>query len=330
MKIKQIITGLVAFSIALIATISALQAQTRPAGTVNSNAYPQGAVRPDSMPNKTMTRAQKRATKKNRRNKAMNNAETTNTSVQNARYRESSASDGTTVNNSNVTNYNSNNVTNAPTGVGSNPNTDKALKTETDPAQTKEQLKGQEAKSNAGTIEAIKGAETAKTPAIKSGSTVRNTSVGDFMASSPNFTTLQNALQSADLSETLKGTGPFTIFAPVNDAFKKLPTAVQAGLLDGSNKEALKQLLTYHVVSGNLNADEMTRQLRAGNGKARLTTLAGGTLTAQSDSSGKIMLMDEQGNKVNVNAKEGHSQQNGMVYEIDTVLMPKAGAAAFK
>ena len=322
-------TGLLALGIALISSVPT-QAQTTPAGTATTNTYPQGAARPDSMSTSGMTRAQKRAAKKNRRTKQTDAAGTTNTSVQNARYRESSASDGTAINNSNVTNYNSNNVTNAPTGAGSNPNTKQAIKTETNPGQTKDQLTGQEAKSNAGAIDAVKGAETSKTPAVKSGSTVRNTSIGDFMASSPNFTTLQNALQSAGLSETLKGTGPYTIFAPTNEAFKKLPTAVQGALLDGSNKEALKQLLSYHVVSGTLSADDMTRQIKTGNGKTQLATVAGGMLTAQSGPDGRITLTDEQGNKTYIDEKSGDRQQNGMVYEIDSVLMPKSGAAAFR
>ncbi|WP_420151351.1 hypothetical protein [Spirosoma sp.] len=119
MKLKHSFS-LVALGMAL-ATTSVL-AQTTPTGTATSTTYPQGAIAPDSMPMKA-SREQKKAMRQNRKSNRKNTGSTTNTSVQDARYRESSASDGTSINNSNTTNYNSNNVTNAPTGAGSNPNT---------------------------------------------------------------------------------------------------------------------------------------------------------------------------------------------------------------
>ena len=318
--------GLLALGIALATTPG--KAQTTPAGTVSSSTRPQGAVAPDSMTANESSRKQKRSMKRNRKTQRANAQDTpANTSVQNARYRESSASDGTTVNNSNVTNYNSNNVTNAPTGVGSNPNTDKALQSQTESTGAKTSTNP--TNSGAGTVEAIKGAKTTEEPAVKSGSTVRNTSIGDFLASSPNYITLQNALQSSDLSEMLKGTGPYTIFAPANDAFKKLPKAVQGGLLDGSNRDALKQLLSGHVVSGSMNSDELSQKIKAGGGKAQLKTLSGSTLTAQLGSNGRIQLTDEQGGVAHVE-DTGTRQQNGVVYGIDTVLLTKEGSSAFK
>lgn len=325
MKINSSI-GLVAVGIALATTPG--WAQTTPTGTVNPTTYPQGAIAPDSMSVNQSSRMQKRAMKRNRRAERANaRTTTTNASVQDARYRESSASEGTSVNNSNVSNYNSNNVTNAPTGAGSNPNTKEALQKNAD--ATGNSATTSTTDSNAGAVEAVKGAKAAGMPAVTAGSTTRNTSIGDFMASSPNYITLQNALQSSDLFDMLKGTGPYTLFAPTNNAFKKLPTALQGGLLDGSNREALKQLLSYHVVSGTMNTDEMTRQIKAGDGKAQLKTMAGGTLTARLDANGHIMLMDEQGGTSRVEGSS-YQQSNGMVYGIDTVLMPKAGAAAFK
>ena len=325
MKINPIY-GLLALGIALITTPG--MAQTTPTGTVSSTTRPQGAVAPDSGAANESTRKQKRSMKRNRKAQRANAQDTpANTSVQNARYRESSASDGTAVNNSNVTNYNSNNVMNAPTGVGSNPNTDKALQSQTESTGSKSTTGT--TNSGAGTIEAIKGAKTTEEPAVKSGSTVRNTSIGDFVASSPNYITLQNALQSSDLSDVLKGTGPYTMFAPTNDAFKKLPTAVQGGLLDGSNRDALKQLLSGHVVSGLMNSDDLAQKIKAGDGKAQLKTLSGSTLTAQLGSNGRIQLTDEHGGVVHV-ADKGSRQQNGVVYEIDAVLLTKEGAAAFR
>jgi uncharacterized surface protein with fasciclin (FAS1) repeats len=314
--------GLLALGIALITSPG--NAQTTPAGTGSLTTRPQGAVAPDSM----ATKERKRSMKRNRKAQRANAQGTpTNTSVQNARYRESSASDGTSVNNSNVTNYNSNNVMNAPTGVGSNPNTDKAMQSQTESTGAKTPIST--ANSDAGAVEAIKGAKTPETPAVKSGSTVRNTSIGDFLSSSPNYITLQNALQSSGLFDVLKGTGPYTMFAPANDAFKKLPAAVQGGLLDGSNRDALKQLLSGHVVSGSINSDDLVQKIKAGGGKAQLKTLSGSTLTAQLGSNARIQLTDEQGGVAHLE-DTGSRQQNGVVYGIDAVLLTKEGAAAFK
>lgn len=325
MKINHSI-GLLTLATAL--TVTAGLAQTTPAGTVHSTTYPQGAIAPDSMSAKESARMQKRAMKRNRRAERANaSGTTTNTTVQDARYRESSVSDGTAINNSNVTNYNSNNVTNAPTGAGSNPNTKGTLKNDTDPGTTKPATNQPD--SNVGAVHAVRGAEMTKTPAVNAGSTVRNSSIGDFIASSPNYITLQNALQTSDLFDMLKGSNAYTLFAPNNNAFKRLPTAVQSGLLDGSNRAALKQVLSYHVVSGALNKDELTRQIKAGNGKAQLKTMAGNTLTAQLGSNGHITLTDEQGNTAQVDGNS-FQQANGVVYEINAVLMPGSGIDAFK
>lgn len=324
MKIKPQF-NLFALGAALIATTGL--AQTTPTGVATSTTYPQGAIAPDSMPAKP-SRDQKRAMKRSQRmtnQKSGNASTTTNTSPQDARYRQSSSSDGTAINNSNTTNYNSNNVTNAPTGAGSNPNTNPS------PAsgnQNNSRQNTSRTDSNAGAEEAVSGAKSSPTPAIKSGSTVRNTSIGDFVSSSPNYTTLQNALQSADMWETLKGSGPYTVFAPTNAAFKKLPTTVQGALLDGSNRTALKQLLAYHVVSGSLTSDELSRQIKAGNGKATLKTLSGTTLTVQ-ESNGSLTLTDEQGHTASVDGM-GNPQANGVVYGISSVLMPKAGMDVFR
>lgn len=321
-------SSLIAIGIALATT--ATWAQTTPTGTVSSSTIPQGAIAPDSTPSKAAARNQKRAMRQARRSMNQNSATGTgNTTTQDAHYRQSSTSDGTAINNSNTTNYNSNNVTNAPTGAGSNPNTMTNMGNSTpDPTNTS-RSRTNPVDSNAGSVEAVKGARTTEAPAVKVGTTVRNSSVGDFIGSSPNYTTLQNALQSSDLYEMLRGNGPYTLFAPTNSAFKKLPTTVQAGLLDGSHRDALKQLLSYHIVSGSLNSDELGQQMKSGNGKAQLKTLSGRTLTATLDTNGKLSLTDEQGNTIHVE-NNGNLQANGMVYGIDTVLMAKDGAASFR
>lgn len=316
--------SLFAIGIALAATPS--RAQTTPTGTISPTTYPQGAIAPDSMSSKAASRSQKKAMKQSRRlmNQNAKTNGTTNTSPQDARYRQSSASDGTTMNNSNLTNYNSNNATNAPTGVGSNPGT-----VGSKPSQPTGQAAVSTVNANAGAIEAVKGAKTTETPAVKAGSTVRNTSIGDFMASSPNYTTLQNVLQSTDLFDMLKGSGPYTLFAPMNNAFKKLPPAIQAGLLDGNNRVAVKRLLSYHLINGSVSRDELTRQMKAGNGQAQLKTVAGGMLTARIGDNGQISLTDEQGGTIHIDNTD-YPQANGIVYGVDNVLMPKGGVSDFR
>ena len=325
MKINQS-AGLFALGIALVTTPA--WAQTTPTGTVSPTTYPQGAIAPDSMSSKAALRNQKHAMKQSRRlmnqNAKAGNNSTTNTSVQDARYRGSSASDGTTMNNSNLTNYNTNNATNASTGVGSNPNT-----ISTASGQPGGQPATNTSNSNAGVAAAVKGANMSETPAVKAGSTVRNTSIGDFMASSPNYTTLQNALQSSDLFDMFKGTGPYTLFAPTNNAFKKLPPPIQAGLLDGTNREAVKQLLSYHVLEGSVSMDELSRKIKAGNGNVQLKTVSGNTLTASLDTDGHIFLTDEQGGTSHL-SKADYRQSNGVVYGVDNVLMSKNGVSAFR
>jgi uncharacterized surface protein with fasciclin (FAS1) repeats len=325
-------------------------AQTTPTGAATSTTYPQGAIAPDSTPAPS-SRSQRRAMKRNKKameqNSRMNSG--TSTSVQDGQYRKSSASDGTSINNSNTTNYNSNNVTNAPTGAGSNP----TVATPTPADQVSNGQNNSAARSSvssdgssyspntgatpsgtsvstSGTGAAVSGARTGGTPDVKAGSTNRSTSVGDFISSSPNYTTLQNALQSADLFETLKGSGPYTVFAPSNSAFKKLPANAQSGLLEGSNRDALKQLLSYHVVRGEVDIAELNRRIKAGNGQAELQTLAGSTLIAKQGSNGSIDLTDDQGHTASIDAGDNYKSENGVVHSINVVLMPKAGGTMFR
>jgi uncharacterized surface protein with fasciclin (FAS1) repeats len=337
MKIKQVIVPL-ALQVGLLA--SASWAQTTPVGTATPTTYPIGAVAPDSNSGSKTTRSQKRAMKReqNRMKQNARGTSASNTSTQDAQYRESASSNGTAVNNSNSTNYNSNNVTNAPTGAGSNPNATAtpAASGDVNTSGSSTNMNGTSTNTDVnsgtrktGTAAAVTGARMTEEPAVKAGTTVRNTSVGDFIASSPNYVTLQNALQSAELDQTLKGSGPYTLFAPSNDAFKKLPSTVQSGLLEGRNRDALKQLLTYHVVNGSLSAEDLTQQIKSGNGKAQLKTLAGTTLTAKMGSGGKVTLTDEQGTTVTVDNTD-MKQSNGVVHGISAVLLPKGGTSSFR
>ncbi len=143
----------------------------------------------------------------------------------------------------------------------------------------------------------------------------------DIAISSKAHTTLVAALKAADLVTTLKIKGPFTVFAPTNDAFSKLPDGTVENLLKPENKSKLAGILTYHVVAGNLDAKAVLEAIKKGNGKVVLTTVAGGKLTA-SVVDGKVMLTDENGGKAMVTATDLKGT-NGVIHVIDSVLMPK-------
>ncbi|GAB3694796.1 fasciclin domain-containing protein [Spirosoma flavus] len=180
-----------------------------------------------------------------------------------------------------------------------------------------------------GTGAAVRGARKSPEPAVVAGSTERNSSIHDFIASSPNYTTLQNALQAVNLYATLAGSGPYTLFAPTNEAFKKLPTAMQSSLLEGRNREKLKQLLAYHLLNGVVDKAELAKRVKAGGGKAQLQTVGGGVLTAQLGADGQLTLKDEQGKSMSVNSTEKR-QANGVVYGVAAVLLPKNAATDFR
>jgi uncharacterized surface protein with fasciclin (FAS1) repeats len=137
---------------------------------------------------------------------------------------------------------------------------------------------------------------------------------------SADHTTLVAAVKAAGLVETLEGPGPFTVFAPTNEAFAKLPAGTVDTLLKPENKAMLTKVLTYHVVSGRWSAAELKRQIKAGNGTAELTTVEGGKLWA-SLHDGQIMLKDEKGDTATVTIPNVF-QSNGVIHVIDTVVMP--------
>jgi len=136
----------------------------------------------------------------------------------------------------------------------------------------------------------------------------------------PNLSTLVAAVTAADLGGTLSGAGPFTVFAPTNDAFGKLPDGTVETLTQPAQKEQLTAILTYHVVPGNLTAAELTRQIEAGGGTASLTTVNGAQLTARA-ANGGVQLTDAAGGTAMVTQADV-TQSNGVVHVIDTVLMP--------
>ncbi len=143
----------------------------------------------------------------------------------------------------------------------------------------------------------------------------------DNAVNSKDHTTLVAAVKAAGLVETLKGAGPFTVFAPTNAAFDKLPKGTVATLLKPENKAALTKILTYHVVSGKMDSKAIAAAIKAGNGKAELTTVEGGKLWAWMDGK-KLVLKDEKGGMSTVTIADVN-QKNGVIHVVDTVLMPK-------
>jgi uncharacterized surface protein with fasciclin (FAS1) repeats len=139
---------------------------------------------------------------------------------------------------------------------------------------------------------------------------------------SKNHTTLVAAVKAAGLVETLQGKGPFTVFAPVNDAFENLPAGTVESLLKPENKAALTKVLTYHVVAGNMTADKLMAAIKAGKGKATLKTVSGGTLTAMMNGPHNVVLVDDSGNVATISTYDV-LQSNGVIHVIDSVLLPK-------
>jgi uncharacterized surface protein with fasciclin (FAS1) repeats len=147
-----------------------------------------------------------------------------------------------------------------------------------------------------------------------------NKDIVDNAMNSADHTTLVAAVKAAGLVDTLKGTGPFTVFAPTNEAFAKLPEGTVDTLLKPENKGMLTNILTYHVIAGRLSAADIKRMIKQGGGKAELKTVSGGTLTAM-DEGGKIVLQDEKGGTSTVTIPNVF-QSNGVIQVVDTVLMP--------
>jgi len=137
---------------------------------------------------------------------------------------------------------------------------------------------------------------------------------------SADHTTLVAAVTAAGLAPTLSGPGPFTVFAPTNAAFAKLPAGTVDTLVQPANRATLTKILTYHVVPGRVSAADLTAQIRAGGGQAYLTTVEGGTLTA-SVRNGSVILTDEMGGVATVTQADVF-QSNGVIHVTDTVSMP--------
>ena len=144
----------------------------------------------------------------------------------------------------------------------------------------------------------------------------------DNAVNSHEHTTLVAAVKAAGLVETLKGKGPFTVFAPTNEAFGKLPDGTVDGLLKPESKGMLTSVLTYHVIPGKLDAEAISKAIKAGNGTAELKTVNGGKLWAMMNGPKNVILKDEKGNIANISTYDVY-QSNGVIHVIDAVVMPK-------
>ncbi len=157
-------------------------------------------------------------------------------------------------------------------------------------------------------------------PMVGGAAMYKTKNIVENAVNSKDHTTLVAAVKAAGLVETLSSKGPFTVFAPTNAAFDKLPAGTVDTLVKPENKATLTKILTYHVVAGNMDSKKIMKAIKKGNGKAMLTTVAGGMLTASMDGE-TLVLTDEKGGMSRVTIADV-KQSNGVIHEIDTVLMP--------
>ncbi len=167
--------------------------------------------------------------------------------------------------------------------------------------------------------------EVVQDDAMASDTMVATEATGDktivaLAQSNPQVSTLVTAVTAAGLGETLSGAGPFTVFAPSNDAFAKVDKATLDGLLKPESKEALAKLLTYHVVAGDVKSGDLAKLITDGNGTATVKTVNGASLKASMDGD-KIVLTDAKGGKSTVTAPDMVAS-NGTIHLVDTVVMP--------
>ncbi len=157
-------------------------------------------------------------------------------------------------------------------------------------------------------------------PMVGGAAMYKNKDIVDNAVNSKDHTTLVAAVKAAGLVDTLKSKGPFTVFAPTNAAFEKLPAGTVDTLLKPENKATLTKVLTYHVVAGNYDSKAIMKAIKKGNGMATLTTVAGGKLMAKMDGSA-LVLTDEKGGTSRVTIADVR-QSNGVIHVVDTVVLP--------
>jgi uncharacterized surface protein with fasciclin (FAS1) repeats len=158
-------------------------------------------------------------------------------------------------------------------------------------------------------------------PMVGGAAMYANKDIIDNAVNSRDHTTLVAAVKAAGLVDTLKGPGPFTVFAPTNAAFDMLPAGTVDTLLKPSMKTDLSKVLTYHVVPGTVDAAALTARIRAGGGSAMLKTVQGEMLTVKAGGPGGVTVTDAKGNVANVTIADVR-QSNGVIHVVDKVLMP--------
>ncbi|PWS27186.1 fasciclin [Pedobacter yonginense] len=159
-----------------------------------------------------------------------------------------------------------------------------------------------------------------KNPMVGGAAMYATKDIVDNAVNSKDHTTLVAAVKAAGLVETLKSAGPFTVFAPTNEAFDKLPKGTVETLVKPENKATLTKILTYHVVAGKMDSKAIAAAIKKGNGKVELTTVQGGKLWAYMEGK-KLKLKDEKGGVSTVTIADVN-QKNGVIHVVDTVLMP--------
>lgn len=157
-------------------------------------------------------------------------------------------------------------------------------------------------------------------PMVGGAAMYKNKDIVDNAVNSKDHTTLVVAVKAADLVATLKTKGPFTVFAPTNAAFDKLPSGTVETLVKPENKTMLQNILKYHVVAGKMDSKSIAKAIKKGNGKATFTTVAGGTLTASMNGD-QLVLTDAKGGTSTVTIANV-MQSNGVIHVVDTVLLP--------
>ncbi|MEO8042455.1 MAG: fasciclin domain-containing protein [Acidobacteriota bacterium] len=159
-----------------------------------------------------------------------------------------------------------------------------------------------------------------KNPMVGGAAMYKTKNIVENAVNSKDHTTLVAAVQAAGLVDTLKSAGPFTVFAPTNGAFDRLPSGTVETLLKPENKATLTKILTYHVVAGNADSKSIMKAIKKGRGKAEYKTVAGGTLTAKMEGK-NLVLVDEKGGKSMVTIADVR-QSNGVIHVVDSVLLP--------
>jgi uncharacterized surface protein with fasciclin (FAS1) repeats len=172
------------------------------------------------------------------------------------------------------------------------------------------------------TFALLAGAAFAENPMVGGAAMFEDKNIVENAVNSADHTTLVAAVTAAGLVETLSGAGPFTVFAPTNDAFAKLPAGTVDTLLKPENKDQLVKILTCHVIAADAMSDAIKGMVEADGGAHKVTTVGGCEFTVKTGADGGVMIEDGMGNIANVTIADV-KQSNGVIHVIDAVLLPK-------